>query len=65
MTRGALGGPAPEPQQRSRLRAKAQHRALSRLQAMHPDDYAALYEEEKAKAYAEAGFPTRLRMSAR
>ena len=45
----------PERVKKSRASARAQGRAYSRLAAIYPDLYHALYAEEKDRAYREAG----------
>jgi hypothetical protein len=46
---------SPEQTRRNRLHAKAQGRAHTRMRAIYPEVYAALYAEEKERAYREAG----------
>lgn len=45
---------APEQQRRSRLNALAQRKAYSTLAHRYPDEYAALYAQFKAAAFAES-----------
>lgn len=46
---------APKRTQQSRLAAKAQSVALQRLRLAHREEYDALYAEEKARRFEEAG----------
>ena len=48
---------APEATRRNRLTAQAQNHARTRLTAIYPDVYAALYREEKERIWRENGLP--------